>query len=194
MTKNIWLKVALTGALLPSITQLISAAPAQAFSLTKNSSGQVVSIRDLDVGGEAFDVSFARGSFDDLFPVASGSGFVNFLGNPAGAESAAAAIINALGLDSVLAAQSSSITNRSDVFYVPFSRGVPTASVFQFFGDPLGLNSVDENRRGNTARSESLVFAQFSPAAVPTPALLPGLIGMGVAALRKRNLAQSDEA
>ena len=38
-------------------------------------------------------------------------------------------------------------------------------------------------------------FVTFEePTSVPTPALLPGLIGMGFSAIRKRNLAQSDEA
>ena len=32
------------------------------------------------------------------------------------------------------------------------------------------------------------------PAPIPTPALLPGLIGMGMAAIRKRNAAQAEQA
>lgn len=56
------------------------------------------------------------------------------------------------------------------------------------------ISNIDRsNNFGNTARVGFLTFRE-SPQAVPTPALLPGLIGLGFSAIRKRNLAQSDEA
>ena len=44
------------------------------------------------------------------------------------------------------------------------------------------------------ALSQPLTLASQSPQPVPTPALLPGLLGMGLATLRKRKLASSSQA
>jgi hypothetical protein len=73
------------------------------------------------------------------------------------------------------------------------------------FGDPYpGGGLVYQNNGSNFAQlttsnwnnleGRDLVFkASFSaPTSIPTPALLPGLIGMGIAALRKRKGDQSE--
>ncbi|MEA5462100.1 PTPA-CTERM sorting domain-containing protein [Leptothoe sp. PORK10 BA2] len=73
-------------------------------------------------------------------------------------------------------------------------------SDFRGFGFSFGSGeaklSFSENTGGFLV--ESFDPNQFSvidtTTAIPSPALLPGLIGMGFAAIRKRNLAQSDEA
>ncbi|MEM6450333.1 MAG: PTPA-CTERM sorting domain-containing protein [Cyanobacteria bacterium P01_D01_bin.105] len=72
-------------------------------------------------------------------------------------------------------------------------------SSFGVSGD-IGFGWVFTSVRGST-QSQSLygispiITLPSAPAAeVPTPALLPGLIGMGVAAIRKRRLAQAEDA
>jgi len=88
-----------------------------------------------------------------------------------------------------------------------FSQGTDDATVYpeQFKVAPTIANHV-RFKVLNTYVSEENSFAAFSevqfdgtpytapPTAVPTPALLPGLIGLGVAALRKRKAEEADEA
>lgn len=64
----------------------------------------------------------------------------------------------------------SRITFDSDRIFVNF-QGLPTVAV----GDTISLD------------------VQFASANIPTPALLPGLIGMGVAAIRKKRHEQSEQ-
>lgn len=49
------------------------------------------------------------------------------------------------------------------------------------------------NRPGGSGGAYSIALNQPTATAVPTPALLPGLIGMGVAALRKRKAEAVEE-
>ncbi|MFQ4139778.1 PTPA-CTERM sorting domain-containing protein [Nodosilinea sp. PGN35] len=88
-----------------------------------------------------------------------------------------------------------------------------TASNLTATNVPLGwlqfrvLNGLTND--GQADLKTSLALAQFSPllanviatqeidvqpAAIPTPALLPGLIGLGVAALRRKDEASSEES
>lgn len=50
-----------------------------------------------------------------------------------------------------------------------------------------GETAIDEDEAANSDDNEV-------PTSVPTPAILPGLIGMGMAAIRKRNLTHAEEA
>ena len=55
--------------------------------------------------------------------------------------------------------------------------------------DPgVGNNGGSNNGGSNNGGNNDM------PAPIPTPALLPGLIGMGMAAIRKRNAAQAEQA
>lgn len=68
----------------------------------------------------------------------------------------------------------------------------------------MGLISTDENigslvfrdvntNTGDTTGIDNIVFARGTTQSIPTPALLPGLIGMGVALLRKRKAEAVEE-
>ena len=73
--------------------------------------------------------------------------------------------------------------------------------IAMFFGG-FGLldddNGSIEPPDNQQIQAESPIVDQIplttEPTPIPTPALLPGLVGMGVAAVRKRNLEQSDKA
>lgn len=70
-----------------------------------------------------------------------------------------------------------------------FTRLDPALDVFDikgFFGDGT-------KGRGTLSAQGGLSYSATLATVVPTPALLPGLIGMGVAALRKRNKAEASE-
>ena len=54
------------------------------------------------------------------------------------------------------------------------------------------LNTNALSRNGNFVSTSFSVLEQENTDAIPTPALLPGLIGMGLAAIRKRNRAEAD--
>ncbi|HEY9695914.1 MAG TPA: PTPA-CTERM sorting domain-containing protein [Trichocoleus sp.] len=56
------------------------------------------------------------------------------------------------------------------------------------------VTAAGDNPLGNNDKLTLTSFAPQSAAPVPTPALLPGLIGMGVAALRKRKNDRSEVA
>lgn len=62
-----------------------------------------------------------------------------------------------------------------------------------FSSSQLGNGSFSIDRIGNDAETISYTGALPVPNAIPTPALLPGLIGMGVAALRKKGQEEPAE-
>ena len=55
---------------------------------------------------------------------------------------------------------------------------------FLFDGDGNDQNNQSTDSQGGEATP--VLVANGSPTAIPTPALLPGLIGLGLGALRKR--------
>lgn len=64
------------------------------------------------------------------------------------------------------------------------------------FGEASSLVGIEFNfnSSGTSLSPSAGVFLVRDAATIPTPALLPGLIAMGIAQLRKRNLVQSEEA
>lgn len=87
----------------------------------------------------------------------------------------------------------------SQNFTALFSNVLPggnISSVFAAFEVASGFDSIQISRiDGNLSLSlDDFRFESSSPEPIPTPALLPGLIGMGVAALRKRKQEVEAEA
>ena len=79
------------------------------------------------------------------------------------------------------------------------SNGLLTNAVFTVLGTGLDITDLFEQQfavrlqtaglQPNGGNGSSKMSGQFPNNAIPTPALLPGLIGMGIAALRKKKKA-----
>lgn len=183
----------------------LTALPAQAAmirSTTTDSLGGTIAasayrIENLLVDGTAYDVQFDYGSFYGIY------------GNPPAASVYAGAFAGTMGNAIVAALQANSI---QQIINTTFSSG--TLTEFYIPESPNGMNSnqhllahcfttkaspsCDGNNR-DPGQNDSVLFARFnqvasSPTPVPTPALLPGLLGMGAAVLRRRKQAAEEIA
>lgn len=67
----------------------------------------------------------------------------------------------------------------------------PPNSIFLNQGDEIRFDFVDANPGGGSFQI-NVFNAPDAPAAIPTPAMLPGLIGMGVAFMRKKLKSQEE--
>lgn len=150
-------------------------------------------IEGLAVDGMNYDVSFNYGSFYGLYgnPPAPGTYAGNF------ADSLGLAILTALGAQAVTQLVPANITgfgpNVLTEFFIPKSEigQNPNQDTFLQCFTSRGDCPI-QNR--DPAQNDSVLFAQFVPSTttpggatdIPTPALLPGLVGMGLAALRKK--------
>ncbi|MEM6450334.1 MAG: PTPA-CTERM sorting domain-containing protein [Cyanobacteria bacterium P01_D01_bin.105] len=196
-------------AVLAGALPLIFTEPASAFNLVFSDSptnSLVERIDDLEVnlssGAQSFDVTFTAGSFNAVFGAGASLSDFTFL-NDADATAAANAISLALSTNLALSALNSGpgAGSRFDGFIIPYAVNSSSYSgVWDRFGD-IQFDSVSNSIPGAVANRSFNPsfhsFARFSApdaADVPTPALLPGLIGMGVAAIRKRRLAQAEDA
>ncbi|MGF1523893.1 MAG: cistern family PEP-CTERM protein [Leptolyngbyaceae cyanobacterium] len=70
-------------------------------------------------------------------------------------------------------------------FYTTLNFGAGVTNSFSFF-----LDGFYANFKGN---SDGLGYSADAAGEVPTPALIPGLIGAGIAALRRKQKGQDDE-
>jgi hypothetical protein len=61
-------------------------------------------------------------------------------------------------------------------------------------GNPWNAIVATVPRNGGGNQPVYAVFTEVPSTAVPTPALLPGLVGLGVAALRKKKQAATQDA
>ncbi|MBE9029544.1 PTPA-CTERM sorting domain-containing protein [filamentous cyanobacterium LEGE 11480] len=188
----------IAGAAIATTTAVLLDAPAQALTLNRNTDVIVESIDDLDVGGALYDVTFKSGAFDDLFDPDLNPGEVGadgrrgptFWGDKANATKAAQAIIDTLG-------SGERTSNQHDNFGVPWGFN---ASNFVLYADDTGFDPSDDSiglsdyvwKLESFPTQPYATFAPAQAAPIPTPAMLPGLIGMGIAALRKRHSAQAD--
>ncbi|MEL6130103.1 MAG: PTPA-CTERM sorting domain-containing protein [Cyanobacteria bacterium J06636_28] len=162
-------------------TSLISAVePAQAFSFHSSgygsspTSGSVSSFSGQSTG---FGQSSVGSSSSPLLSQSSGTGSTS-VGNTTGVVDMAI-IVLALwamfeGLDTTSDGGNKNVVGIGDGFV-----------------NPPGIPGGGENGGGGIGGG-----GDQPPATVPSPALLPGLFGMGMAAVRKRNnnLAQADQA
>ena len=67
-------------------------------------------------------------------------------------------------------------------------------SFFQSDASGSATSRLFTNLSGTTSNGTSALVTEFNTTAIPTPALLPGLIGLGVAALRKRKAEAAEQA
>lgn len=73
-----------------------------------------------------------------------------------------------------------------------FAKGV-TGVFSNSLGEVLAQGLLTSQITGNSLIGESSYSGTLTVTAIPTPALLPGLIGLGVAAMRKRKQQQVEE-
>ena len=175
-------------------------APVEAATVIKNSGGDVTAINGLDVQGTNYNVRFSATAYNDLF---EGTGITpTFLGNPMGAQAAVNAIIAAFNTLSPIPL---GIVDLNDPIFgaqpfvnVPFDKD---PNQFAFLGGLVSFKygSYDiptqqwitqsfTGIQGSGLRTPQLALftANTSPTPIPTPALLPSLVGFGVAALRRK--------
>jgi hypothetical protein len=181
------------------------ALPAHAGVLTTptNVSGTVgngaFGVDNLLADGKTYNVKFNYGKFDVLYgnPSAPGS----YAGDPFG-PNMGIAILKALNtyspkvtslVNANLASFGSSVLTN---FYIPeFSTGQNGITQVVFLDCALGNTAcTPTTRSANQNGTDNLLYAQYMEVpgnTVPTPALLPGLLGLGLAALRKKQQAEA---
>ena len=72
--------------------------------------------------------------------------------------------------------------------------GASTFFGYQDLTASVGKIELTQSGQSWSPIIDNLTFGKAQPTAVPTPALLPGLIGLGVAALRKRKAEAAEQA
>jgi hypothetical protein len=191
-------------ATLTTLTFVSNMSPVDAASVIQDSNGNVTGINGLDVQGANYNVTFSSSSYNDLF---EGTGLTpTFLGNETGAQSAVDAIIAAFNTLSPIPLgivdPGALIFGAQQGVNVPFDKD---PNQFAFLG---GLTSFKSGwydnptqkwitqsftgGQGSGIRTPQLAIFTANAAPIPTPALLPGLIGLGVAVRRrKQGLAKS---
>jgi hypothetical protein len=166
------------------------------------SPGAAYGIDGLDVDGTTYNVRFNFGTFNALYGSYSPSASA-FAGSPLGSNMGAA-ILQALNAESITKLVEANVANYgSNIlsnFYIPeFSSGPnPNQSTFVscVVGATACANPSNYFPYPSQLAQDTVLFAQFSKAdnTVPTPALLPGLVGLGLAALRQKKQAAAVKA
>lgn len=142
----------------------------------KTNSFQLVLIDRSDTGVGNFDIEF---NYDNIeWETGGASGGVNGLGG----SSARAGFSNGTGSPGTFFELPGSAVNGA------FLNGGSNSLIAN------SLNSTVDGRYVFAARSGTIDPGDPDTTPIPTPALLPGLIGMGVAALRKRSQAEGESA
>jgi hypothetical protein len=212
------MKVNFSLVLLGAVVASAIALPAQAFNLVPqqvNSSNTTdiayTGITDLTVNGANYNVSFNFGSFFGLYgaggqppTTAYTDPLAPYPDNPLTVEfgdALGAAIVNALpnGAKILAANILNGGSNVQTEFYIPKSLAAQNPNQDTFIhcfttGDTCPQENISVGNNPN-----NVYFAQYSAATttppgtgttpVPTPALIPGLLGMGLAAMRKKQQA-----
>lgn len=155
----------------------------------------------LQIGDTVYDIRFRSGSFNSTFDNPAGAKpLPTFLGNESGATAAVNAInafFNSVNFgDNAGPPADGILGNVSPQYLIPFladtlNNGNVTSKVGVYSSGNwiLGSNLLDQRNASQTAS-----YVEFTNArAIPTPALLPGVIGVGLGLLRKRQqLAKSE--
>lgn len=191
----------------------LSALPSEAATVNATTNSNTIlpsaayQIQGLQVGGSSFTVDFKYGTFTNLF---SGvypdySSLVTPASQINGANAVSNAILSALNGPASFFVDGNvvsgpigrviDIANTSNVlsqFYVPIQigqNGPGSNESLLSFCNSNGSSWTNCNT-GTFGNNANHIYAKLTPenhlTAVPTPALLPGLIGMGIAAVRKR--------
>jgi opacity protein-like surface antigen len=187
------MKVNISLVILGAVAASAIALPAQAAVLTTTPGGSIAyGITDLNVSGTPYNVSFKLGTFNDVY-----SGVANpFAGSFA--EPLGAAIITALGGKQLTSNVTGFNTGIYETFFIPKSAtGTnPDQDLFlECF--TTGSNGCPARDRSDNQRgSDRVLYATYQVSSttptgnnIPTPALIPGLLGMGLAAMRKKQQA-----
>jgi hypothetical protein len=155
-------------------------------------------VDNLLADGKTYNVKFNYGTFDVLYgnPSAPGS----YAGDPFG-PNMGIAILKALNTHSPkvtslvnanLASFGSSVLTN---FYIPEFPTGQNSNQVRFLECALGNADCKIADRGaNQNSDDKVLYAQYMEVpkdTVPTPALLPGLLGLGLAALRKKQQAEA---
>jgi hypothetical protein len=180
----------LTGALAMgavAIGSLVAIDAAEAATLVINGGGKVLGIDALQVGSTTYNVDFDNANFTSLFgPQNPPSTLPTFWQDPSGAQTVA----NAINAFLTSSSQFGSIfLGNAASYIIPYDltgNGNNTVQAVLSSGNPWVASLATAPRNGGKNQPVYAVFAEVPSTAVPTPALLPGLVGLGVAALRKK--------
>jgi hypothetical protein len=154
--------------ILPAIVLLFAGIPAHAFSVDLDGpdNNNATGIRDLTIGGNAYDVVFELAPADTA-PVACGSALPCdiFFGNASGAQAAVTAINAAL--NGAAAITVGTATPRRFDYFVPYAKGAGDVDSWQgtFVADTTWLSIA-----ASLDVTDFIEIARFSPAVIPIPA------------------------
>ena len=173
---------------------LVTAEISQAASL-QGPNQNLQGINDLQIGSFLVDVGFASGSFNSAYGPNANSPVPRFLNDAAGATTAVNAInafFNSVGFGDQVGPPGPTDGiqgSNSDQYLIPFfldNSGGFTAKRGRYNSSDWASVS-DFSASSNAPANQTPSFAVFSNArAVPTPALLPGILGFGMSIVRKR--------
>ena len=199
-------------------TTALSGAPAQALSLNGQLSfGGSVRVTSSDQNDFLYD--FLNGNSSDpgtagnlnLDKITSTGSFADVTGNPARIKDLATNVnesgflapqvtsfISGIQLDSgkILSFTLDSVSAEAVVIGSSSNRSFNLADLSGFFtdgsGKQVGLGSLSAQFKSSDGTGFSTFSGRLEASEVPTPALLPGLVGIGVAALRKRGSSEEE--
>lgn len=147
-------------------------------------------------------MNFTIGTFANLYgkPADNNSDYAlnPFWGNQTGSLSATNALVAVLNAENPVPTRTSPFTGG---FFIPpqvnelipgFNFLDSSYGVFNDFNSPPSWSAFSNIDVGDVEQPYA-TFAVVPPTPIPTPALLPGLLGMGIAAWRKRKNQESEQ-
>jgi hypothetical protein len=207
------MKVNISLMVLGAVAASAIALPAQAASLVPQQIGSnaadiaYTGINDLTVNGANYNVRFNFGSFFSVYgggstpPTSAYSDpLLTSYPVPAGfGDALGLAIVNALpnGAKILAANIANGGTDVQTEFYIPKSLAAQNPNQDTFIHCFTTTDTCPQENISVGNNPNNVYFAQYSAATtpppgtngVPTPALIPGLLGMGLAAMRKKQQA-----
>jgi hypothetical protein len=157
----------------------------------------VVGIEDLEIEGVNYDVDFRLATFNELYnSITSPNPLPTFWNNQASAQEAINKIQELLSDNNVSTTEDDQARLFSSQLDIPYRIG--DWQDLRGFRTYRGSSSWETTAYEDFATNQRF-YAYFTvdnqnSVAIPTPALLPGLVGLGMAALRKRKENQGQEA
>lgn len=154
-------------AFIPTLALLLAGVSAQAFTVDLDGTN-ATGVRDLDIGGTAYDVVFDFASADTA-PVACGAAMPCdvFFGDQTAAVDAVAAINHALNNAISVNVPAQSVgSSVSTVYYVPYAASAQDVEVRQGDGTVGEWGQIGSSLDADT---DIIEYARFSPAVIPIP-------------------------
>ncbi|WNZ23313.1 PTPA-CTERM sorting domain-containing protein [Leptolyngbya sp. NK1-12] len=190
------LSIATLGAAL--IAGAMGTIPAQAAVLVRpyGPTAAVVGIENLEIAGVTYDVDFRLATFNELY---SSKGSPNplptFWNNQTSAQEAISKIQELMSSNDVFITGDDQRTLFSNALTIPYRVGDWfDLRGFRTYRGSLSWETTAYEGHATTEEFYAYFTIDNHSVAVPTPALLPGLVGLGMAALRKRRENQGQEA